>query len=109
MRPPLARPPFRRGAAVQACARHRELCPTLSFERPSQEKRHRNGALLAGIWSICDTAASSVVAQQWVVEKESVVRSRAYPALTRPRGVGVMLRALMLVFEALTAACAPRL
>src|SRR5207253_5008877 len=88
---------------------HRGLCPTLSFERQREEKRHGNGALLAGIWSICHTAAASLRPQQWVVEKESVVRSRAYPASARSRGASVILRGLMLAFAALTAACAPRL
>src|SRR5258705_11487003 len=134
MRAPVAWAAVRRRAEVQASARHRNLCSTLSFERPRQEKRHGNGARLAGIWSICDTAAASLMAQQWVVEKESVVRSRAYPASARPGGASALLRALMRGFQpspppasgrggwgagiarmtalcvlVLTAACAPRL
>jgi acylglycerol lipase len=109
MRAPLAWAAVRRSADVQAFARERDLCSTLSFERRRQEKRHGNGARLARIWSICDTAAASFRAQQWVVEKESVVRSRAYPATARPRGASALFRALALVFAALTTACAPRL
>src|SRR5205823_3479438 len=99
--------------------------------RCRQEKRHGNSAQLAGIWSICDTAAASVVAQQWMVEKESVVRSRAYPASARASGESAVHRALTLTTSppargrvgwgswiaritavcvlALTAACAPKL
>src|SRR5258706_15267867 len=97
MRAPLARADLRRRAKIQAFAGHRNLCPTLSFERPRQEKRHGNSAQLAGIWSICDTAAASVVAQQWMVEKESVVRSRAYPVSARFCGASAVLRALILI------------
>src|SRR6476646_2616983 len=109
MREPLARATFRDGAQIQAFAGHRNLCSTLSFERPRQEKRHGNRARLAGIWSICDTAAASLVAQQWMVEKESVVRNRTYPASAQLCGASAVLRALILIFAALTAACAPRL
>src|SRR5580765_1904481 len=98
MRPPLAWAALRRGAEVQAPARHRHPCPTLSFERRSQEKRHGNRARLAGIWSICDTAAASLLAQQWMVEKESVVRNRTYPASAQLRGASAVLRALILIF-----------
>src|SRR6266852_6116176 len=109
MRAPLARAALRRRAKIQTFAGNRNLCPTLSFERPRQEKRHGNGAQLAGIWSICDTAAASVVAEQQLVEKESVVRSRTYPASARFCGASAVFRALILAFAALTAACAPRL
>src|SRR3954467_9676654 len=109
MRLPLAWPPLRRRSQIRPPAGHRDLRPALSFERRGQEKPHGNGARVAGIWSIRDTAAAPFVAQQWMVEKESVVRSRTYPALARPCGAGPFVRALMLVFAALTAACAPRL
>jgi len=44
-----------------------------------------------------------------VVEKESVVRSRAYPVSARFCGASAVLRALILILAALTAACAPKL
>src|ERR1700694_5608550 len=109
MRATLAWAAIRRRAEVQAPAGDRDPCSTLSFERRRKEKRHANRARLVGIWSIRNTFAASFLAQQWVVEKESVVRSRAYPATARPRGASAILRALMLAFTALTSACAPRL
>ncbi len=94
MRQGLARESVRHRAENSVLSCGWGLCPSLSFEGQGQANINRDGASLARLYSSGYSIAAPVLAQQFLVEEESVVRNRTFALSQAPRKARAQLRRL---------------